>query len=73
METREREREREAERAKGALLLCLREVKKAEFSIAQYEFSPVCGMQESIYAFYYRFGRFDPSQSHRPLTIGIRF
>jgi hypothetical protein len=25
---------------------------KAEFSIAQYEFSPACGMQESIYAFY---------------------
>jgi hypothetical protein len=30
---------------KGALLSAS-EAKKAEFSIAQYEFSPVCGMQQ---------------------------
>jgi hypothetical protein len=42
---REREREGEAERVEGEHSA---EAKKAEFSIAQYEFSPVCGMQESI-------------------------
>jgi hypothetical protein len=47
---RRRERGREKARRRGwrEHFSASAEVKKAEFSIAQYEFSPVCGMQESI-------------------------
>jgi hypothetical protein len=47
---RRRERGREKARRRGwrEHFSASTEVKKAEFSIAQYEFSPVCGMQESI-------------------------
>jgi len=38
-------REKQVERVEGALLSASARGEKAEFRIAQYEFSPVCGMQ----------------------------
>jgi hypothetical protein len=62
--TTEREVERVGERS---TFLCLRE---AEFSIAQYEFSPVCGMQEEnmhfINLFDFQLLSFHPPVTHSP-------